>query len=152
MIRSFFLLPLLTMSASAAFAADDAPVPETRGPIPEVPAPEAPVPEARDKVATLIVYGNDPCPRGDGEEIVVCAREPEGERYRIPKPLRRAKPEAGQRSWSDRVQTLETVSRNGTPNSCSPIGSNGQTGCYAQLLRQAREEREQAAREAPEAR
>lgn len=133
--RSLLLLPLLAMTATASLAAE-----------------ESEPPEARDKVATLIVYGTDPCPRSDGDEIVVCAREPEDERYRIPKRLRRAKPDAAQRSWSDRVQTLETVSRNGTPNSCSPVGSNGQTGCYAELLRRAREERAQAAREAPEAR
>jgi hypothetical protein len=100
-----------------------------------------------DKVTTLVVYGDDPCPRSSDEEIVVCAREPESERYRIPKRLRRAKPDAAERSWGDRVQVLEMVGRQGTPNSCSPIGSNGQTGCLTQFMRQAREERQKAAAE-----
>ena len=35
-----------------------------------------------DRIATLVVYGDDPCPRSAGDEIVVCARRPENERYR----------------------------------------------------------------------
>jgi hypothetical protein len=108
--------------------------------------------QPREKIASLIVYGDDPCPRSSDEEIVVCAREPEGERYRIPKRLRHTKAKVGDRSWGDRVQSLEMVSQAGRPNSCSPIGSNGQTGCIAQFMRQAREEREAAQHEAPEAR
>jgi hypothetical protein len=105
-------------------------------------AADPPPPADPNKITTLVVYGDDPCPRSSDDEIVVCAREPESERYRIPKRLRRGKPEAAQRSWGDRVQVLEMVGRQGTPNSCSPVGSNGQTGCIAQFLRQAREERE----------
>lgn len=121
----------LIMIAAPAFAAD-----------PPVGEP--------DKITNLVVYGDDPCPRSSNEEIVVCAREPESERYRIPKRLRRGKPEAAQRSWGDRVQVLEMVGRQGTPNSCSPVGSGGQSGCLAQFLRQAREERDRAALEGPQ--
>jgi hypothetical protein len=110
-------------------------------------AADPPAPSDPNKITTLVVYGNDPCPRSNDEEIVVCAREPESERYRIPQRLRHGKHQAAQRSWGDRVQMLEMVGRKGTPNSCSPIGSNGQTGCLAQFLRQAREERDQAALE-----
>jgi hypothetical protein len=123
-----FLLASMALLAAPAFAADP-------------PASEP------NKITTLVVYGDDPCPRSNDEEIVVCAREPESERYRIPKRLRRGKPDAAQRSWGDRVQVLEMVGRQGTPNSCSPVGSNGQTGCVAQFLRQAREEREQQAQQ-----
>jgi len=125
------LAAVMTATAAPAFAAD-------------------PPPSEPNKITTLVVYGDDPCPRSNDEEIVVCAREPESERYRIPKKLRRAKPDAAQRSWGDRVQVLEMVGRQGTPNSCSPIGSNGQSGCMAQFLRQAREERERAALEGPQ--
>jgi len=125
------LAAVLTAAAAPALAAD-------------------PPPSEPNKITTLVVYGDDPCPRSNDEEIVVCAREPESERYRIPKKLRRAKPDAAQRSWGDRVQVLEMVGRQGTPNSCSPIGSNGQSGCMAQFLRQAREERERAALEGPQ--
>jgi len=101
-----------------------------------------------EKVSTLIVYGNDPCPAGTGNEIIVCGREPESERYRVPKRFRGKKAEPAQQAWSNTVRELEYISRVGTPNSCSPVGSGGATGCYQQLLRQAREEREQARREA----
>jgi hypothetical protein len=102
----------------------------------------------REKVSTLIVFGNDPCPRSTGDEIVVCARMPEGERYRVPKRFRGKRENApAVESWTNRVSTLETVSRVGTPNSCSPVGSGGQTGCFSQFLRQSREERQQEAAE-----
>lgn len=108
---------------------------------------DAPPSTTSEKISTLVVYGDDPCPRSSEDEIIVCAREPESERYRIPKRLRKAKPSAADRSWGERVQALETVSKQGLPNSCSPVGAGGQTGCFDQLLRQFREERAQAAAE-----
>ncbi len=87
---------------------------------------------------TTTVYGNDPCPKPRGEDIIVCAREPEGERYRIPKRFR-APPrvESGSSaSWASRVQGLEDAQRITRPNSCSAIGSNGQTGCTQAMIRQ----------------
>jgi hypothetical protein len=98
-----------------------------------------------EKMSSLIVFGNDPCPRSSADEIVVCARLPESERYRVPKRFRGKRENApATESWTSRVSTLETVSRAGTPNSCSPVGSGGQTGCFSQFLRQSREERRQA--------
>ena len=106
-------------------------------------------PEAqREKMSTLLVFGNDPCPRSSDTEIVVCARLPENERYRIPKRLRGKKAEPAQESWANTARQLEYVSRIGTPNSCSPVGSAGQTGCYQQFLRVARDERRQMKAEA----
>jgi hypothetical protein len=107
-------------------------------------APEPPP----ERMVSLLVFGNDPCPRSSDREIVVCARLPENERYRIPKRLRGKKAEPPQESWANRAHALEYVSRIGTPNSCSPVGSAGQTGCYQQFLRIAREERRQAKAEA----
>lgn len=133
MTRAHFFIPaFMLIVGGPALAADPPPIEPT-------------------KMTTLIVYGDDACPRSSDEEIVVCAREPESERYRIPKKLRRVKPSAAGRSWGDRAQVLEMVGRRGNPNSCSPIGSNGQTGCMAQFLRQAREERQQAQLEGPQA-
>jgi hypothetical protein len=101
--------------------------------------------EAKERMSTLIVFGNDPCPRSTSDEIVVCARLPESERYRVPKRFRGKRENApAVESWANRASTLETVSRVGTPNSCSPVGSGGQTGCFSQFLRQSREERRQA--------
>ncbi len=101
---------------------------------------EAPPP----RISTLVVYGEDPCPRSRDDEIVVCARQPESDRYRIPKELRgkRKKGDIPTQSWVERARTLDMVSRNGRPNSCSPHGSGGQTGCMRQFLETARLERE----------
>src|SRR5512143_3728234 len=40
------------------------------------------------KVNQLIVYGDDKCPESTDDTITVCARKDEGERFRIPAPLR----------------------------------------------------------------
>jgi hypothetical protein len=87
---------------------------------------------------TTTVYGNDPCPKPKGEEIIVCAREPESERYRIPKRFRSGpRVESGaSASWASRVAGLEDAQRFTRPNSCTAIGSNGQTGCTQAMIRQ----------------
>jgi len=41
---------------------------------------------SEEKVNQLIVFGNDPCPASSGNEITVCARKGEEERFRIPEP------------------------------------------------------------------
>lgn len=103
---------------------------------------------AQSGIARLTVYGNDPCPRSQGDEIVVCARQPESERYRVPKVLRDAK-KAGVQSWGERAESLEYVGAGGTA-SCSPAGAGGWTGCQSKLLSQARAERRQRKEEAAE--
>lgn len=103
--------------------------------MPAVAAP--PPPEPPTRISTLVVYGRDPCPRSGGDEIVVCARQPESERYRIPKELRdqdRKKPAAVTGSWAGTARVLEMVSRQGLPNSCNSTGANGQTGCFAKFI------------------
>jgi hypothetical protein len=101
-----------------------------------------------ERMATLIVYGNDPCPQSKPGEILVCARQPESERYRLPRRFRSGRGDAAQQSWANRASALEYVGRAGTPNSCSPVGSGGQSGCMQQFLRQAREERRAATTDA----
>lgn len=97
---------------------------------------------AQERVNALIVYGNDPCPRGNGDEIVVCARKPEGERYRIPESVRIDPNDPANRTWADRAVSLEYAGRTGI-GSCTPVGPGGSTGCLSQILHQAREERRQ---------
>tara|TARA_R110001599_G_scaffold82278_1_gene221464 strand:- start:265 stop:888 length:624 start_codon:yes stop_codon:yes gene_type:complete len=90
-----------------------------------------------DRVNQLVVYGDDPCPQSSEEEIVVCARKDEGERYRIPETLRSGGlGDAKNQAWSERVKSYEYVGASGT-SSCSPTGAGGFTGCTQQLLRQA---------------
>jgi hypothetical protein len=85
--------------------------------------------------STLVVYGDDPCPSsGADNEVVVCARRPEEERYRIPRRLRERQPI--ETSWASRVEGLDEESRPMRPNSCSVVGSNGFTGCTSQMIRQ----------------
>ncbi|WP_157220028.1 hypothetical protein [Flavisphingomonas formosensis] len=99
----------------------------------QVPASGAPP----QRIASLVVYGNDPCPKANGDEIVVCKREPESERYRVPKRFREKKVAPAQAAWGSKIDDLEQVSRVGnTPNSCSAVGSGGQSGCVQQQLHQ----------------
>jgi hypothetical protein len=102
------------------------------------PAPAGPANEPR--VNQLIVYGQDPCPPSTDDEIIVCARKPEGDRYRIPENLRDDPNAAVNQSWANRASELQYVGRSGT-DSCSPVGPGGQTGCFARLVNQARSER-----------
>lgn len=85
-----------------------------------------------ERVNQLIIYGSDKCPESRANEITVCARKPESERYRIPEPLRGVdSPKA--RAWTDRVEAYETVGAFGTL-SCSPVGAGGSLGCTQQLV------------------
>lgn len=94
---------------------------------------------AGDRVNTVIVYGDDACPPSQGDEIVVCARMDEGERYRIPESLRFSDDPANQ-AWANRVKSFETVGNFG-PLSCTPVGAGGELGCTAQMIAAAAEER-----------
>ena len=100
------------------------------------------------KIIQVDVFGSDPCPKGVGDEIVVCARLPEAERFRIPAPLRHGKLERPDQSWVTRARDIDETSRPGRPDSCSPVGSGGQTGCFQKFMRDARAQREADAAEA----
>jgi hypothetical protein len=95
------------------------------------------------RVNQLIVYGNDPCPASSEDEIIVCARRPENDRFRIPAPLREREGPASN-SWANRASQLQYVGRQGI-GSCSPTGPGGATGCLMQFINQARAERGGAA-------
>ena len=103
-------------------------------------APAAPSLAQKSKVSEIIVYGTDPCPRSTDDEIVVCARKPETERYRIPERLRQGGSLQSRQSSAARAKTFETVGATGI-NSCSPVGPGGFTGCVNQVIRQAFDER-----------
>ena len=96
------------------------------------------------RVAEIIVYGTDPCPRSTDDEVVVCARKPETERYRIPERLRSGGALQSRQAWAARARSFEVVGRTGT-NSCSAVGPGGQTGCLQQMIDQARAEQREAA-------
>lgn len=82
---------------------------------------------------TVLVYGEDPCPTSTNpDEIVICARRPEEERYRIPKDIREQEKAAIDRR--DDVGAQRTELASGRPSavgigSCSTAGPGGMTGC-----------------------
>jgi hypothetical protein len=90
------------------------------------------------KINQMIVYGDEACPASTDDVITVCARRPEGDRYRIPENLRGLDP--SEDSWVNRAESLEYVGSGGI-GSCSPVGPGGSVGCLTQLINQARAER-----------
>ena len=110
-------------------------------------APIAPAAaQSNDSISEIIVYGNDPCPRSTDDEVVVCARKPESERYRIPEKYRPSGTRQQKEAWASKATEIMTVGDTGT-NSCSPVGPGGFTGCLTQVIKQARTERRQKAEE-----
>ena len=97
---------------------------------------------AGEKVNQLIVYGDDPCPASQGDEITVCARKPESERYRIPENLRESGDLQKNEAWNNKVLAYETVGASGL-RSCSPVGANGATGCTEKFIANAYAEKGQ---------
>lgn len=105
--------------------------------------PAASASDGAEKVNLVIVYGDDACPPSQGNDLVVCARKDEKERYRIPEPLRGDPNQPSHQAWGERVRSMEYVGRQGT-ESCSPVGGGGATGCFAELARLAKAERQAA--------
>jgi hypothetical protein len=97
-------------------------------------------PANEPKVNQLIIYGSDACPPSTDDEIIVCARKPEGDRFRIPENLRNDPNDPRSESWANRAMELSYVGRTGT-ESCSTVGPGGFTGCFAQIAREARADR-----------
>jgi hypothetical protein len=128
-------------AASIAFAALMALAPAAHAQGQAAAAPAAPqiVPDT-EKIKQVIVYGNDPCPDSGSDEITVCARLPDSDRFRIPQELRTDPNDPRVQAWANRAKSIEYVGQSGT-QSCSPVGAGGFTGCFQQISRAAREER-----------
>lgn len=84
---------------------------------------------APKKVRTVFVYGNEPCPASDSDEILVCRRAPAEEQYRIPPPLREQPANPANSAWANRVDAIVDDADVAIPGSCTPVGAGGQTGC-----------------------
>ncbi len=83
---------------------------------------------------TVVVFGNDECPKSTNpDEIIVCARRPEEERFRIPKDLReqeRAEAIAREDQVGENRAALASGRASATGiGSCSTAGAGGITGC-----------------------
>lgn len=137
------LAPALLLAPAALLGSTPAEAARNRTPVPEAqPADDGPV-QGDEKVNQLIIYGDDPCPVSTVEQITVCARKDEAERFRIPAPLRDNPNDPRNESWTDKVKAYETVGAAGI-NSCSPVGSGGASGCTTRLIHDAYAEKKQS--------
>ncbi len=100
----------------------------------------APALAQTNQSGVLLIYGKDKCPTNEnGDEIVVCRRLDESERFRIPQDLREAEVKPQQESWA--VRQKDALSTGGTGvGSCSTVGAGGGIGCFGQAAAQSRAE------------
>ena len=85
-------------------------------------------PPQRVRAVTLGV--GQKCPESTDAEVVVCSTLEQP--YRIPKQFRDNGPiPAKNQAWGNRVATQDQIGRvaGGLPDTCSPVGSGGQSGC-----------------------
>ena len=104
------------------------------------------------RTRTVTVYGNDACPKpNDPDEIVVCARRPEDERYRLKNP--EAEPGARlEQGGQDRTLGAMDLSNAGGSGSCTSVGPGGSAGCAQKWIARERAQRkleDKARNEAP---
>ena len=102
------------------------------------------------RIRSVQLTGNAKCPESTADEVVVCRRIDPNEQYRVPKELRDPITVPAQnQSWVNRTAAADAVGRTagGVPNSCSVVGTAGQTGCAVNAARVWAAERRQAARE-----
>lgn len=97
--------------------------------------------QAPQRIRNVTLRAGDKCPASTETEIVVCSTLEEP--YRIPRRLRESTPTAANRTWASRVEAADDISRrsSGIPNTCSPTGIGGQTGCTKALIDQWNAER-----------
>ncbi|WP_416907282.1 MAG: hypothetical protein ACMVO5_09530 [Polymorphobacter sp.] len=147
-----FLLAATALVQTAAFAQtsdrpvkgppvpDAAPAPVERPVIERITAePESPVlstlkpsmvsgdgTQPRQRLVT--VFGTEPCPKPESpDEVVVCARLPESEIYRIPEQLRQ--PESQRSPFEENRALLVGDVAGGGIGSCSAVAAGGAVGC-----------------------
>lgn len=101
-------------------------------------SPDAP---GVERIRRVVIYGNEVCPPSGPDEIVVCARKPETERYRVPQELRNQ--ELTEQSWSRDALQLEYVAEYGI-ESCSTVGPGSFTGCFERIMQRWRAARNPA--------
>lgn len=100
-------------------------------------ASDAAARHAPDRVRSIALTAGQTCPTPEPGEVVVC--HPLEDAYRIPKALRRATQIAARNhSWVNRAATIDEVGRvaGGLPDTCSVVGTGGQTGCTQAMMRQ----------------
>ena len=97
--------------------------------LPALAQDEAPPP---NRIRSVTLQPGEKCPPSTKDEVVVCS-QPEQEQYRIPRALRdEPRTTADSTSWAVKTDRTMQENRRVLPGSCSPIGSNGHTGCATQ--------------------
>ena len=96
-------------------------------------AQDAQVDTPPQRIRSVTLSGDQKCPQSTVGEVVVCSTLDQP--YRIPKSLREDKPIAAQnQSWVNRAATMDQIGRvaGGLPDTCSAVGTCGQSGCFMQ--------------------
>lgn len=88
-----------------------------------------------ERIRSVTLQPGEKCPPSTGNEVVVCYQG--GNPFRIPPQLRRTEIPPANQSWVNRAAVADQVSRvaGGLPDTCSPVGTGGQTGCALQQNR-----------------
>lgn len=116
-MRSLSLIASLALAAAAVTA-----------------APAAAQDGGAIRTRTIVVFGSDACPTSSNpDEVIVCARRPEEERYRIPKTLRDEEKAAEMARQDNVPASRAALARNRESafgvGSCSAVGPGGASGC-----------------------
>jgi hypothetical protein len=122
------IMLVLALSAATSGLAQEAPPP--RSTLKPPPAADADTSQPRQRLVT--VFGTEECPKPTSpDEVVVCARLPDSEIYRIPERLRRADNNRVSPFQANRALLLgdATGGAGGSIGSCSAVGSGGMIGC-----------------------
>ncbi len=123
---------LLLMLAIAAGPALAAPAPSALKP-----APSADGDRSLPRQRLVTVFGTEECPKPtSADEIVVCARLPDSQIYRIPEKLRTAKNDRMSPFQANRNLLLGDASggAGGSIGSCSVNGPGGFIGCNSKQV------------------
>ena len=102
------------------------------------------------RIRSVTLRPGEKCPPSTSTDVVVCGTLDQP--YRIPKSLRDDGPiKAANQSWVNRTATADDIGRTagGLPDTCSPVGTGGQSGCALATNKQwAAEKRAQRAADA----
>ncbi len=127
MFRIPFAVALIALPAIAS--AQTVPA-ATTTPAPDRQAETGKPPE---RIRSVTLANGQKCPESTPTDIVVCSTIPEP--YRIPKALRDSDPiPTSRQSWTNTAASLDHIGRvaGGLPDTCSPVGTGGQSGCALQ--------------------
>lgn len=95
----------------------------------------APADTSLPRQKVVEVFGTDPCPKStDPDEIIVCSRRPDEDRYRIPPSVRSdVKPPTAIEGNRKILLGDAAGGAGGGIGSCSAVGPGGGTGCQQQI-------------------